>query len=116
MAKTKSNSEIILSSFIAEERKRFPANISDSTFFEIYAAQQVLKSNDLSDEEVQLGIVGDGGDGGIDAIYFLINGQLIQDDVEEYDTWKKNIGLDIYIIQAKTSSSFNEDAINKLIN
>lgn len=116
MAKTKSNSEEVLSQFIKAEKARFPSSMSDSRFFEIFAAQQVLKANDLSDKEIENGIVGEGLDGGIDGLYFFINGQLIQDEIKNYDQWKKNIDLEVFVIQSKTTAGFGEDAIHKLVN
>jgi hypothetical protein len=116
MAKTRSNSETILSQFITAEKGRFPASITESQFFEIFAAQQVLKTNDLNDKEIQDGIVGEGNDGGIDGLYFFINGQIIQEDIKSYDHWIKNIHLEIFVIQAKTTNGFGEDAIHKLVN
>ncbi|MVT08333.1 AIPR family protein [Chitinophaga tropicalis] len=116
MAKIKSNSEEVLSQFIKAEKARFPISMSDSRFFEIFAAQQVLKANDLSDKEIENGIVGEGLDGGIDGLYFFINGQLIQDEIKSYDPWKKNIDLEVFVIQSKTTAGFGEDAIHKLVN
>jgi AIPR protein len=116
MTRQRTNDEEILALLIKEEKARFSSRLSDSEFFEIFAAQQVLKDRDLSDNEILAGNIGNGNDGGVDGLYFFINGKLILDDIESYDTWVKDISLDVYIIQAKTSSGFGEDAIHKLIN
>lgn len=44
--------------------------------------EQILKDFDLSYEEIESGLVGAGGDEGIDGIYSFANGQLIEDDSE----------------------------------
>jgi hypothetical protein len=116
MAKTKSHHEEVLAIHIAAEKQRFDPTMSDSSFFEIFAAQQALKDHDLSDVEIKNGIVGEGNDGGIDGLYFFVNGSSIQQEIKSYEQWKKNILLEIFIIQAKTTPGFGEEAILKLIN
>lgn len=108
------NDQIILDQIVEDQRNnRFPsANKSD--FFEIYVAEQVLKDFDLSDEEIESGLVGNGGDGGIDGIYTFANGELVQEDFD-YEPLKKNIHIEVVIIQAKTSESFGEDSMHKFV-
>ena len=108
------NDQIILDQIVEEQRRnRFPT-ASKSEFFEIYVAAQVLKDFDLSDEEVESGLVGNGGDGGIDCIYTFANGELIQEDFD-YDPLKKNVLIEVVIIQSKTSESFGEESMNKFV-
>lgn len=116
MSDQRPNNQLVLEALINAERKRFPSNLTESDFFEIFGAQQALKDKDLSDSEIETGIVGNGNDGGIDGIYFLIQGKLIQEDLINYDAWGKNLDLHVYIIQAKTSPSFGEDPIHKFVN
>lgn len=115
MSDQRSNNDLILDALIDAERKRFPTSLKESEFFEIFSAQQLLKNNDLSDSEIIKGIVGNGGDGGIDSLYFFIQGKLIQEDILNYDVWGKDLDLDLYIVQSKTSRGFGEDAIRKFI-
>ena len=108
------NDQIIFDQIVEEQRKnRFPT-ASKSEFFEIYVAEQVLKDFDLSDEEIESGLVGNGGDGGIDCIYTFANGELIQEDFD-YDPLKKNVLIEVVIIQSKTSESFGEESMNKFV-
>ena len=66
------NDQIILDQILEQQRVHaIPPSASKSSFFETYVVEQVLKDADLSDEEIELGLVGDGGDGGIDGIIFL---------------------------------------------
>lgn len=83
-----------------------------SEFFEIYAATQLLKDQDLSYDDIEYGIVGNGGDGGIDCFYTIINGELLKEDTPISSGQKKNV-IELVIIQSKTSSTFKEDAIVK---
>ena len=109
-----SNDQIILDQIVEGQRlARFPsANKSD--FFEIYVAEQALKDFDVSDEEIESGLVGGGGDGGIDAIYTFTNGDLVRED-HDHESLKKNLLIEVIIISAKTSPTFDEDSMNKLI-
>jgi hypothetical protein len=109
-----SNDKIILDEILKQRHAEVDPNASPSDFFELFAAEQVLKDFDLSYDEIDSGLVGDGGDGGIDAIYFFVNGELVHED-PDYSYLKKNINLEIIIIQAKTSGGFQETPIERFI-
>lgn len=82
-------------------------------YFELFAADQILKEYDLSADEVKAGIVDGGGDGGIDALYVFVNGQLLTEDTELSDV-KRDAILKLICIQAKNKPGFNEEALNAL--
>lgn len=82
------------------------------SYFESFSANLILKAFDLSDEELEKGIVGSGNDGGCDGLYLFVNEELIMDDTP-LDNIKKNPVIDIYIIQSKFETSFGEDVLNK---
>ncbi len=79
----------------------------------MFVAEQVLKEHDLTYDELEAGQTGSGGDGGIDAMYVLVNGEMIQEDLD-LSTLKKNILIEVVIIQAKITDGFKESAIDKL--
>jgi hypothetical protein len=108
------NDQIILDQIVEEQRKARIPTASKQEFFEMYVAEQVLKNFDLSDEEIELGLVGAGGDGGIDGIYTFANGDLVQEDFD-YDSLKKSVLIEVVIVQSKTSATFDEESINKLV-
>src|SRR6266700_1431314 len=59
-----------------------------------YCVDQCLKPFDLSEEEILYGITDKVLDGGIDAFYFLLSGNLVQDNTEidtKADRPKKDI-------------------------
>lgn len=82
-------------------------------YFEFLASQQTVKDYDLSDEEVEAGIMGGGLDGGCDAIDIFSNDVLINDDAFDALTIPKEMKLELVIIQAKNTASFKEEAIMK---
>ncbi|MED0864680.1 MULTISPECIES: AIPR family protein [Bacillus] len=81
-------------------------------YFETFSASLILKAFDLSDEELEKGIVGNGNDGGCDGLYLFVNEELIYDDTP-LENIKRNPKLDLYIIQSKFETSFREDVFNK---
>jgi hypothetical protein len=108
------NDQIILDQILEQQRAQRSPSASKSSFFESYVVEQVLKDADLSDEEIESGLVGDGGDGGIDGIYIFANGDLVREDFD-VSTLKKNISLEVVIIQSKTSAGFDEEALNRFV-
>ena len=106
------NDRIVLKTILKQNTTELVADLSDSDYFEVFAAEQVLKNFDLSYEEIQAGVVGASGDGGIDSIHIFANGSLIQEDTEISD-FGRNITIDLCIVQAKLETGFNETTIHK---
>ena len=108
----KTNDQIILVQIIKERCAESGNELTLSEYFEIYSASEILKNYDLTYDDISYGIVGDGGDGGIDSIYTFINGEPLKEDTPVNTNQKKN-HIELIIIQSKTSASFNEDAVIK---
>ena len=92
-------------------RKERTPQASQSDAFERYTIEQILKDADLSDEEIESGIISGGDDGGVDAVYFFINRILIQDETDVPDP---ALTAQLIIIQSKYEKSFSEDAVEKM--
>lgn len=108
----KTNDQIILAQIIEEKCAESQDELSVAEYFEIYSASEILKDHDLTYDDISYGIVGDGGDGGIDSIYTFLNGELLKEDIEINSNQKRN-HIELIIIQSKTSVSFKEDAVIK---
>ncbi|NGO54776.1 hypothetical protein, partial [Allomesorhizobium camelthorni] len=108
------NSQQILDDVLAQQRQELLPEVSDQDYFELFCAEQILKDFDLSYEEIQAGIVDGEHDGGVDSIYSFVNGELIYED---FDTtpFKKDVKIELHVIQSKTSGGFSEVPLNKLI-
>ena len=98
------------SNFEAWRTERAP-KLAIDVAFERYAIEQVLKDDDLSDEELEYGMLGGYDDGGVDGLYFFVNRILMQ---EETDAPDQALTAELKIIQAKYKDGFAEDAIAKL--
>lgn len=108
----KTNAQIILEQIIKDKCSESGDELSIAEYFEIYSASEILKDYDLTYDDIEYGIVGDGGDGGIDSIYSFLNGELLKEDTPINSNQKKN-HIELVIIQSKTSASFKEDAVIK---
>jgi hypothetical protein len=109
-----SNDRIILDQVLEQNRQSIASMVTESYYFEIFVAEQILKDYDLSYDEIEWGNIGGGGDGGIDSFYAFVNGELVQDD-SDFSALKKNIRIELYIIQCKSTSGFSETSLEKLI-
>lgn len=108
------NSQQILDDVLAQQRQDLIPEASEQDYFELFCAEQILKDFDLSYDEIQNGIVDGEHDGGVDSVYAFVNGELIYED---FDTspFKKDVRIELHIIQSKTSGGFSEVPVNKLI-
>ncbi|RMC98534.1 hypothetical protein EAY64_09190 [Aquitalea palustris] len=83
-------------------------------FFNFFSAQLILKEHELSYEEVLDGIVDGPLDGGIDALYLTINNELIREDFKDYQRYKRDVNIEVVVLQSKNTEGFGESAIQKL--
>lgn len=108
------NSQQILNDVLTQQRQDRVPDVSEQDYFEVFCAEQILKDFDLSYEEIDAGIVDGEHDGGVDSVYGFVNGELLYED---FDTtpFKKDVRIELHIIQSKTSGGFSEVPVNKLI-
>lgn len=112
------NDKVLLESVLGDRAAQWegdPLPLDEA--FELFCLEVLLKDSDLSEDEVLAGQIGGGGDGGIDGMYCLLDGSLLEADAEvlseDYDHRKVEKGAEIKLIciQAKQSSSFSETAV-----
>lgn len=107
------NNQMLLKTCVSQEFSESSTYSSENDYFEFFSAVQVLKNYNLSDNEIENGIVGNGNDGGCDSLFVFLNGELLSvDQIENLSATKGSI-LKLIIIQSKETFSFNEDAIMK---
>ena len=92
--------------------------LKESEAFELFACEQALRDTDLSSEEIAVGVVGGGNDAARDGIYVFLDDVLLSDDSEIFqDNFhaaevSPGVPLSLWLVQAKTSPSFTETAID----
>ncbi|WP_452230066.1 AIPR family protein [Lacinutrix sp. MEBiC02404] len=106
------NNQIVLQTLIEQTRKELYPELSLNEYFHLFVTEQVMKDLELSYDEIEEGIVDNGGDGGIDSIYTFVNQELVQRDSELIDA-KRNAVIDVFILQSKNVNSFGETPIEK---
>lgn len=108
------NDKFLLNAILSERQTELAPDLSESEFFETFVTEEILRNYGLSNEEIDAGIIGGGNDGGIDAIYVFINDRLLVPDFDFEHVGSEPV-IKLVIIQAKRSSGFSSEAINKLI-
>ncbi|MVO99915.1 AIPR family protein [Paenibacillus lutrae] len=109
-----SNDQILLDAILDDYKQTITGDLKPSQMFEIFTADQILKENNLSFEEIEEGIVDGGLDGGIDSFYLFTDGELIE-DIDDLEAIRRNVKVEIWIIQSKTTRSFEATPIDKII-
>lgn len=107
------NSQILIRECVGQEYEEAGTFESEAEYFEYFAAAQILKDYDLSDDEIENGLIGAANDGGCDGVYTFLNSNLIFGDQIETITAPKESKIEVVILQAKRENSFKEDPILK---
>ena len=108
------NSQIILDGILERFRTEAYPEEKPEFLFEVFTANQVLKKYNLPYDDLESGLIGGGGDGGVDGFYLFVNGNLAHEDTE-YNDLKEDIVIDLIIFQAKTHTGFQETPIERFI-
>ena len=106
--------DIILDSILEQTRAERAPDTTVEYFFNIFTAEQALKNFDLSYEELDEGLVDGEHDGGIDSIYTIVNGELVDEEIS-FKVPKKSAIIELFIIQNKSANGFSESSIDKII-
>lgn len=108
------NNQSLMKTCIHQEYEDTTNFSDESSYFEFFSSEQILKNNNLSDAEIESGIVDGGLDGGCDSIYVFLNGDLLTaDQINDLYASKGSV-LTLTIIQSKYTYSFKEAAIQNL--
>ena len=116
-----SNEVVLVDQFIKAAQDGREAPLPDDIAFEVFAAATVLSGYNLSDEEVEAGRLGGGQDGGLDAVYTFLDGRLLSEGAEIFEDGfkpseiRKGAEISLWLIQAKRSEGFGEDAFDKVV-
>jgi len=109
-----SNELVLLNNLLSDWNKKAPEGLTQDKLFELFCFEQMLKEQDLSTEEIQSGHVGGADDGGIDGWFSILNGEVLDDD-SDLESVRRNPNLDLYIIQAKRTESFQEVVFDRVM-
>jgi AIPR protein len=106
-----------LERILEESRKESRPSLAKDKYFEIFSAEQILKKYDPNDDEIDSGVVGKGGDGGMDSVYCFIDRVLLREDTSVAQ-WKKGKGgfpIQLVVIQSRSGTgSFDASAVQAI--
>lgn len=83
------------------------------TAFERLAISELLKTYDLTPEQIENGMVDGGDDGGIDGFFIFINGNYLT-DVVKFNWPRENGKLELYLITCKHDNSYSLNPLESL--
>lgn len=115
-----SNEVVLVDQFLKAAQDSRDTPLPDDVAFEVFAAATVLSGQNLSDEEIEAGRIGGGLDGGLDAVYTFLDGRLLSEDSDVFEDGfkpsevRKGAEISLWLIQAKRSEGFGEDAFDKV--
>ena len=107
------NDSVLVQQILEQRKNSLAPDMSDSDYFEVFTAEEVLKDYALTYDEIEGGIIGGGNDGGIDGIWLFANGDLVVEDTVIAEL-PKSLELELVVIQAKRTGGFKEDPLNRL--
>lgn len=108
------NDQVLLDSVLNKLQKKDKGKYDLPKQFELFSFTQLLKSYDLSIDEIAFGWVDGSDDGGIDGFYTFVDEKLVTGPIvgEEY---RRNPTVDLLIVTCKLADSFAQIPINNLI-
>lgn len=81
--------------------------------FEIFCLEQILKSFDLSPDEIKSGHTDGRDDGGLDGCYLFVNGHLI-DDIDLQSLPRSDIRMEVFLVNCKHHGTFKEATLTTI--
>lgn len=105
------NDVILIDGIIQERVEQMHPSSDKGEVFEFLACEQVLKEFELTKDEILQGIVDGKDDGGIDALYVFVNGELLS-DIETHNFPKRSCEITVVIITCKHHDTFKQDVVN----
>jgi len=108
------NDAVLIDGIIDDRiQSKRPSDSRDEAF-EFFAVEQVLKDVDLAEEQLISGLIDGRGDGGIDAVYILVNGHLLT-EVEEFTWPRAGAELAIHLVSCKHHETFRQATIDAML-
>jgi hypothetical protein len=106
----------LLKAIIQRTQQQDYPDLKVDDYFEIFAAQQVLKKCNFDQDfnEIESGVVGGGDDGGVDGFYLFVNRRLIREDTDLSIFKGQQLNIEVIVIQAKNKNSFEESVPQKM--
>jgi hypothetical protein len=109
------NKNIILEEIIKQYKETGDKSIDDDKNFEYFSAEQILKIENLDEDEIDSGLIGNSKDNGIDGFYILLDGELIN-QIDQIEIESKYKEMKVYFHQYKNQYKIEENVVLKFNN
>lgn len=120
MGPTNPDQDVLTAAFTEFKNEHYP-DLDDGAAFERFASGELMKEYSPTLSEIAKGIVGDGGDGGIDGFYVVLNENEILDIDSPIVTGQATAiraltspTLDVIVVQSKWSNSWESDPLTRI--
>lgn len=110
---SKNNDQRLLDRILEDKRSRLAPDQKLDEFFNYFSASVALQDLDLDIDELRDGIVDGAHDCGVDGIWVLVDDRYVSADIDRH-TMLRAKKIQLVILQAKTSSGYQETAFEKL--
>src|SRR5436305_280567 len=97
-----------LDAYLENRKGATDPNLPDDVFFARFCISQILKPRDLDVDQLATGYTGGRHDGGVDAIYFFVQGKLVTDEMKPSEMADyEGLSMSLHLIQATRAPGFN---------
>lgn len=103
----------IIDDIIAREGKSQTDKKIRGTVFERLAVSELLKTYDMTEEQIENGIVDGGDDGGLDGLFIFVNGNYLSEN-SNFQLPRENGKLEIYVITCKHENTYQIHPLESL--
>lgn len=110
----KHNEVILLEARLEELGTSVYPDLEKSELFERASVDAILRERELSHHEIDDGIVDGQDDGGVDAVYIFLNGELVSDESALVVADQQQPMIELEVVQAKQEGGFGETSLQKL--
>lgn len=110
---SKNNDQRLLDRILEDQRSHLAPGQKLEDFFNYFSASTAMQDLDLDIDEIRDGIVDGSHDCGIDGIWVLVDDRYVSADIDRHVTLRAG-KIELVILQAKTSSGYQETAFEKL--
>ncbi|MFJ3252835.1 MULTISPECIES: AIPR family protein [unclassified Streptomyces] len=113
-----SNDLVLIDQLLKQRQQERVTPLTEDKAFEVFACEQAVTLGELSLEEIEAGVLGGGNDGAIDGVYVFLGERILAEDSEVLSdgfkaaTVERGTRLTLWIVQAKTTPSFTETALD----
>ncbi len=107
------NDQVLLEAILTDQSSAWGGNLKPDKLFELFCCDQLLKDKDVTSADVEAGNIGQALDGQVDSFFVFADGVVVE-DAESVKGARRNVEIEVWVIQSKTSPNFDATTLEKL--